>query len=79
MATEGKKVADAIVNPKRNLARREAEAMGDDAPADDGKSGRDAGNLPGGFQMSQSKFSGYPDGTKSKGPPADLLKKHAKD
>lgn len=76
MATEGKKMADAVVNPKRNLARQESEAIGD---SDDGKNGRDAGNLPGSFQMAQSKFSGYKDGAKPKGPPAELLKKHARD
>ncbi len=79
MATEGKKMADAIVNPKRNLARQEEEAE-NGPPADDGRAGRDAGNLPGNFQMTQSKFSGYPDGTRKRGgPPAELLKKHDKE
>lgn len=65
---------DALTNPKRVLQKREQAAMGED----DGKSGKDAGNLPGSFQMSQSKFSGYKDGMK-KGPPAEMLKRQAKD
>lgn len=62
MATEGKKMSDAIVNPKRNLARREEEAgIGDP------KQGRDMGDLPGPAkemfknEMSQADFSGYTD------------------
>lgn len=64
---------DALTNPKRIQDKREKEAMGED-----GKSGRDAGDLPGSFQMSQSRFSGYKDGMK-KGPPAEMLKRRAKD
>jgi hypothetical protein len=73
MATEGKKMADAIVNPKRNLARREEEAgLGDP------KNGTDAGDLPGPNsemfkgEMSQAQFSQYP--TKRDGNKAGLEK-----
>lgn len=69
---------NALLNPKVIQKRREQEAgLNDDA--DDGKKGRDAGNLPGGFQMSQSQFSKYPDGKRKSGPPADMLKKQARD
>jgi len=44
---------DALLNPKRVLQKREEEAEHDP------KKGRDAGQLPGEFQMSQSAFSGY--------------------
>lgn len=66
-------LANALVNPKRILAKREKDAGLDDA----GKAGRDAGDLPSpeGFQMSQAKFSGYPDGKKkSTTPPPEMLK-----
>jgi hypothetical protein len=66
---------DALTNPKRINDKRESDAEGDD-----GKKGRDAGNLPSpdGFQMSQSDFSGYPKDGKKSGPPTEMLKKRDK-
>lgn len=62
-----------VMNPKRTLDRREAEAS-------EKKNGRDAGDLEGPNKdffkggMSQAQFSGYPKGGKSS-PPADMIKK----
>lgn len=44
---------DALLNPKRVLQKREEEAEHDP------KKGRNAGQLPGEFQMSQAQFSNF--------------------
>lgn len=51
---------DALLNPKRIAQKREEAALADP------KAGRDAGPLPGEFQMSQSQFSGYDKPKKAK-------------
>lgn len=75
-----KNFATGVVNPKKNLQRREKEAGLDDDSAPDPKKGIDKGDLPGSFQMSQGQFSGYPQTKTAKGgPPADMLKKRDKE
>lgn len=57
-----------VLNPRRVLAQREEQAMGDKP---DVSKGVDAGNLPG---PAMDFFK--PRGGDRKGPPADMLKKH---
>ena len=52
MATDTLK--NALLNPKKIVEGRMEEAERDP------KAGKDAGNLPGEYQMSQSQFSKYP-------------------
>jgi len=44
---------DALLNPKKIAQKRE------EAAEQDPKKGRDAGQLPGEFQMSQAQFSNF--------------------
>ena len=63
---------DEYINPKKTLARREA-----DAGLSDPKKGRDMGDVDGPAKdmFSQAKFSGYTANGPKKGPPAAMLKK----